>query len=246
MPSVLVMPTRRPFDSKMRPIRRLVVVLPLVPAMATTGMRALSPSGNIMPTMASPTARPLPKEGARCMRRPGAALTSTMPPPCSSSGLCMVSQTTSMPAMSRPTVCAAATAAAASSGWTSSVTSVAVPPVDRLALLRSTTRTPRGGDQLVAAAQEAPVVARQETLDHDGVAELDGDAVGLADLFLGRQVDRDALALVAILRLDDDRQADFLGGDPGVVLVFDRPAIGHGNAGRVQQLLCQFLVLGDR
>ena len=103
-----------------------------------------------------------------------------------------------------------------------------------------------GGDQLVANDQQAPVVAGQEFLDHDVVAELDGDAVGAADLFLGRQIDRNALALIAVLRLDDDRQADFLGGDPGIVLVLDRAAVGHGDAGGVQQLLGQFLVLGDR
>ncbi len=49
--------------------------------------------------------------------------------------------------------------------------------------------------------------------------------VGLAHLLFGRQVDRDALALVAVLRLDDDRQADFPGGGPGVVLVLDRAAV---------------------
>ena len=44
------------------------------------------------------------------MRRPGAALTSTMPPPCSSSGWSTLSHTTSTPQMSSPTICAAATA----------------------------------------------------------------------------------------------------------------------------------------
>ncbi len=74
--------------------------------------------------------------GCRCMRRPGAALTSTMPPACSSNGLSMVPHTASTPQMSRSTIWAAATARAAMSGWTSSVTSVALPPVDKLALLR--------------------------------------------------------------------------------------------------------------
>ena len=104
---------------------------------------------------------------------------------------------------------------------------------------------PGSGDQLVADDQKAPVVAGQVFLDHDVVAELDGDAVSLAHLLLARQIDRDALALVAILRLDDDRQAHFLGRYPRVVLVLHRAAVGHGDAGRVQQLLGQFLVLGD-
>ena len=52
--------------------------------------------------------------------------------------------TTSTPAMSRPTTCAASTARAATSGWTRSVTSIAVPPVLRLPLRRmSTTRAGR-------------------------------------------------------------------------------------------------------
>ncbi|MNY28430.1 hypothetical protein D3C86_1624040 [compost metagenome] len=138
---------RRPLVASRWVVRRTVVVLPLVPATATTGMRPSSPSANMVETMASPTARPLPNDGCRCMRRPGAALTSTMPPACSSNGLSMVSHTASTPQMSRPTIWAAATARAAMSGWTSSVTSVALPPVDRLALLRSTTRVPLAGTE---------------------------------------------------------------------------------------------------
>ena len=46
-----------------------------------------------------------------------------------------------------------------------------------------------GGDQLVADDQQAPVVAGQESLNHDVVAEFDGNAVGVAHLFLGGQVD---------------------------------------------------------
>jgi hypothetical protein len=57
----------------------------------------------------------------------------------------MLSHTTSTPQMCRPTICAAAMARAATSGCTSSVTSVAVPPVLRLALLRRMTRRPLAG-----------------------------------------------------------------------------------------------------
>ena len=144
-PSVLVMPTRRPLAASRWAIRRVVVVLPLVPVTATTGTRPSSPGANRREITASPTSRPLPYDGERCMRRPGAALTSTMPPPVSSSGRTTVSQTTSTPQISRPTMRAAVTARAATSGCTSSVTSVALPPVDRLALLRSTTRRPFSG-----------------------------------------------------------------------------------------------------
>jgi hypothetical protein len=60
-------------------------------------------------------------------------------------GSSMLSHTTSTPQMSRPMLRAAAMARSATSGCTSSVTSVAVPPVDRLALLRRITRLPLGG-----------------------------------------------------------------------------------------------------
>src|SRR5574343_1066985 len=116
---------------------------------------------------------------------------------------------------------------------------VAVDDVDQLANgVRAVTDDQRrvaagGGDQLVADDQQTPVVAGQEALGHDVVAEFDGDAVGLADLFFAGQVDRNALALVAVLRFDDDRQADFLGGGPGVVIVLDRAAVRDGNAGSV-------------
>ena len=141
------MPTPRPRVRSRCAIRRTVVVLPLVPVTATTGMRPFSPGGNMASMIALPTSRGLPYDGARCMRRPGAALTSTIPPPCSSSGRSTVSQTTSTPQMSSPTMRAASIARAATSGCTSPVTSVAVPPVDRLALLRSTTRRPFSGTE---------------------------------------------------------------------------------------------------
>ena len=78
---------------------------------------------------------------------PGAALTSTITPPCSPSGREMSWATTSTPAMSRPTILAASTAQAATAGCTRSVTSMAVPPVLRLALRRISTIAPAGGTE---------------------------------------------------------------------------------------------------
>ena len=141
------MPVRKPAALNRWAIRRTVVVLPLVPVTAITGIRPSLPSSNMVETIASPTLRPLPNEGEMCMRKPGAALTSTMPPFCSSIGFKTLSQTKSTPQISSPTICAAAIARAATSGCTSSVTSVAEPPVDRLALLRKLTRRPFGGTE---------------------------------------------------------------------------------------------------
>ena len=139
------MPTHSPFWVSRWEMRRTVVVFPFVPVTATIGIRPFSPFLNILEIIASPTARPLPNEGARCIRNPGAAFTSTIPPPWSSKGRKMLSATTSTPQICKPTICAAATARAATSGCTSSVTSVAEPPVDKFALLRRFTRWPLAG-----------------------------------------------------------------------------------------------------
>ena len=134
-PSELVMPTRWPAAPSRCAVRRTVVVLPLVPATATTGMRPSSPSAYMLAMMASPTLRPLPKDGFRCMRRPGAALTSTTPPCCSSSGYSTLGDDVHA-ADVQADHSGGRHERAAISGWTSSVTSVAEPPVLRLALLR--------------------------------------------------------------------------------------------------------------
>ena len=62
---------------------REVVVLPLVPVMAQIGMRAWLPGGNSMSITGPATSRGVPSLGATCMRKPGAALHSQMPPPIS-------------------------------------------------------------------------------------------------------------------------------------------------------------------
>ena len=118
-------------------------------------MRASFPALNIVEIIAAPTARALPYEGCKCMRNPGAAFTSITPPPCSSSGFSMLSHITSTPQISSPIICAAAMARAATSGWTSSVTSVAEPPVLKLALLRKITLLPLAGTE----SAEYPCIA---------------------------------------------------------------------------------------
>ena len=126
-------------------MNRVVVVLPFMPVTAPMGIRPSSPSGKSVATMASPTGREMPTEGCRCIRSPGAALISTITPPCSSSGRLMSMATMSTPAMSRPITWAASTARAATCGWTRSVTSMAVPPVLRFPLRRIRTVAPAGG-----------------------------------------------------------------------------------------------------
>ena len=67
----------------MCPTIRVVVVLPLVPVMAAIGMRYGVPGGKSMSITGPATSRGLPSVGAVCMRKPGAALTSTIEPPAS-------------------------------------------------------------------------------------------------------------------------------------------------------------------
>ena len=62
---------------------REVVVLPLVPVIAAIGTVLGEPGGNSMSITGPATSRGVPSLGATCMRNPGPALTSQMPPPVS-------------------------------------------------------------------------------------------------------------------------------------------------------------------
>ena len=145
MPSVEVMPTRRPISLRMWAIIRTVVVLPLVPVTARIGMRAGVPGGNSRSMTGLATYCGSPSVGWVCIRNPGAALTSTMPPPVSRTGVAMSGQMKSMPAMSSPTTRAAVSAISMLSGWASIVRSIEVPPVDMLPVRASFTNAPASG-----------------------------------------------------------------------------------------------------
>ena len=103
---------------------------------------------------------------------------------------------------------------------------------------------PRRRHQLVADHQQPEVVARQVALDHHG-AVVGGGAVGDVEMLAVHDADGDALALVAVLRLDHHGQADLLRGGPGVFQVGHGAPQRHRHAGGVQQLLGQVLVLGN-
>ena len=60
---------------------RAVVVLPLVPVMQAIGTLDAVPAGNNMSITGPAASRAVPSLGATCMRNPGAALISQMPPP---------------------------------------------------------------------------------------------------------------------------------------------------------------------
>ena len=102
-----------------------------------------------------------------------------------------------------------------------------------------------GGDQLAADDQQAMFDARDGALDQHAGAFVNGDGVGPGDFFAGGQVDEDTAAVVAVGRLDADRDADVLGGVPGVVGAVDLAAFGHRHADRGDQFLGQVLVARD-
>ena len=126
-------------------IIRTVVVLPLVPVTARIGMRAGVPGGNSRSMTGLATYCGSPSVGWVCIRKPGAALTSTIAPPVSRTGVAMSGQMKSMPAMSRPTTRAAVSAISMLSGWASIVRSIEVPPVDMLPVSASFTNAPVSG-----------------------------------------------------------------------------------------------------
>ena len=99
--------------------------------------------------------------------------------------------------------------------------------------------------QLAAHHQQAKVAAWQKLFDHD-LAMLSGGAVGHVDLRSGGDVDRHALALVAVLRLEHHWHANFLRGRPGIVRAGGGPAMRHRHTGGAQQFFCQVFVLGNR
>ena len=124
---------------------RAVVVLPLVPVTAAIGIRLGLPGGNSMSITGPATSRARPSLGAMCMRKPGAALISQIAPPISLYDSVMSVVRKSTPPTSRPIAFTARSAISTLSGCTRSVTSVAVPPVERLPVERRNTCSPSAG-----------------------------------------------------------------------------------------------------
>ena len=161
----------------------------------------------------------------------------------------------STPQMSRPIIRAADTARAAISGWTSSVTSVAEPPVLRLALLRRKISVPgrhgigvialflqRGQGDVVEAdlGQRGGVAVAAQRVGVDLLDQLaDGVAAVAGDLRRIAARGRDQVAahhqqaevMAGDVALDDDFRADFLGHFEGLDHAFARLDVdGHAAA----------------
>jgi hypothetical protein len=210
-----------------------------------------------------------------CIRKPGAALTSTIAPPVSRTGVAMSGQMKSIPATSSPTIWAAVSAISTLSGWASNVRSIDVPPVDldsrqNLHVADASARVlvgdvdeladgvlPVGDDarrdslgdrrDLSADHEAAVVVAGDVALDDEiaGAALREGGVERFSDGLVRTQVEVDAAAVVAVERLDDARKTDT--GRGGGRLVF-RPHDGAARdrqSGRIEQSVRQALVRCD-
>ena len=103
----------------------------------------------------------------------------------------------------------------------------------------------RGRHQLAAHHQQAVYGARNMALDHHMPGHGAGRCVGAAHLRLGGQVDAHAFALVRVVGLDGDGQANVLRLVPGLVGAADQFPLGHRYAGRFEQLLGQVFVFAD-
>ena len=112
----------------------VVVVLPFVPDTAIIGILADDPGGYSISITGSATFLGSPSVGSRCIRKPGAALTSSTAPPLSLIGVERSEAIISIPQILRPMIRAIRSHINTLVGCTKSVTSVAVPPVLRLAV----------------------------------------------------------------------------------------------------------------
>ena len=129
------------------------------------------------------------------------------------------------------------------------------------ALVRSTSSRDRGpavagdrgrdplgdGGHPAVDDQAAVVLAGDERLHdaHPAARLLLGDRERLAHVVVVLQVEADAAAVVAVERLDDDREADPAGRGHGLVGGAHRLLLGHRQPGRAEQLGREVLVGGD-
>ncbi len=102
------------------------------------------------------------------------------------------------------------------------------------------------GNQILADHEEAKVVAGKKAFDHDLITEYGRGGVCAQHLLTRVDANGDAFALVSIPWLDHHRTANLARRHPGVLGIRDGAADRDGHPGGVEQLLGQFLVLGDR
>ena len=144
-PSEVVNPTLYPTDLQMCAVNRVVVVFPLVPVTAMMGILPVLLCGNSILITGSETFLGKPTVGSMCILKPGAAFTSSTAPPFSEMGSRKSGAIISIPQISSPMIFEILSAMKMLAECTSSVTSVLVPPVLRLAVGFSNTNSPLGG-----------------------------------------------------------------------------------------------------
>ena len=101
---------------------------------------------------------------------------------------------------------------------------------------------PSGGDQLTIDHQQAMVVAFQESLDDDRARMLACHRIALRHFFVRREPDRDAAAVVAVVRLRHDGKSDALRGANRLLFVLHQFLFRYRQAERSQYLVGFLLV----
>ena len=89
-------------------------------------------------------------------------------------------------------------------------------------------------------------MTREILFDQNVASNLGSSVIGRTNLIAAGQIDSDALALIAVARFDDHRESDLLSSRPGIVRTLGLSALGHRDAGDIEERLGERLVLGNR
>ena len=103
-------------------------------------------------------------------------------------------------------------------------------------------RAPRRRDQLAVDDQQAMIVAFEERLDDHRARMLARDVEAVRDFRVRRQPDGDAAAVIAVVRLGDDRIADAIRGAHGLSVALHQLLPRHRQSERREDLVGLFLV----
>ena len=103
-------------------------------------------------------------------------------------------------------------------------------------------RAPGRGDEIAVHHQEAMIVALQEGLDDDRARVFARRRVALRDFFIVGEPDRNAAAMIAVVRFRHDRESDALGGANGLRFALHQFLFGHRQSQGRQDLVGLFLI----
>src|ERR1700733_9736674 len=115
-----------------------------------------------------------------------------------------------------------------------------------LAVAYNVTRGPAGGgDQLTMDDERAMIVAFEESLHNDRAGMLASDCEAVNDFLVGHEPDGYTAAVIAVVGLGYDREADAPGSAHGLPFRLHQLLGGNGQAQSGQDLVGFFLVAGQ-